>query len=158
MKKSLFMAGIAAMMVFMGACTGTKEAKQDETANVEPKKEVFTGVLPAADCDGIRYTLHLDYNDEATAGDYSLNEAYLEADTTAADGYKTKEAFDSKGAFTVEDKNGKKVLTLAPAKAEGDSAEVAPVYFVVDTDSTMTMTNADLVLPETPGYTLSLEK
>ena len=51
----------------------------------------YSGILPAADCAGIRYTLTFDYpdgNNAATAGTYTLDETYLDADPADANAYK----------------------------------------------------------------------
>lgn len=117
--------------------------------------EVYTGVIPAADCDGIRYTLTLDYDDDAKDGDYKLVETYIQADSTSAIGYSDVKTFASEGDFTVNKKGDKTYLKLVKDQkdSQAGSAET-PIYFVIDSDSTITMTNADLEIPATPGYTL----
>ncbi|MDE6039969.1 MAG: copper resistance protein NlpE [Muribaculaceae bacterium] len=153
MKKSLFMAGIAALTVVMGACTAKQESAKEETTS-EPKSEVFTGVLPAADCDGIRYTLNLDYTD-AEKGTYKLDETYLMSDSTST----SEQSFPSKGEFTVSSKDAKTYITLNQ-KAESDSVQAYTMYFLVDSDSTITMANSDMEVSSAPGlnYTLTLVK
>ena len=78
------------------ACSGTR------TCNLD-KDKVYTGVLPATDADGIRYTLKLDYDDDKNfmEGGYDLLETYIVGDSVSATGYKDAGSFRSEGDFTV---------------------------------------------------------
>ena len=155
MKKALYMAAAVALLG-MSACTGTscdsKVCKTDD--------KVYTGVLPAADCDGIRYTLKLDYDDDHnyTDGDYDLLETYIAADSTSALGYKDLRTVKSEGDFTVvKTKDGKTGLKLVEEVRKGQQGET--MYFVVDSDSTITMTNSDFETAASGlNYTLKLAK
>ncbi len=160
MKKSIFMAAAAALMVFMGACS-TKECQKGADCTKADKEEVYTGVLPAADCDGVRYTLHMDFDDEDNDGDYKLVETYLAADSTSAMGYKDVKTFKSEGDFTIEKQGDKTYYKLVKdVKDSMEGSADTPMYFVVDSDSTITMTNQNLEVSETPGmnYTLTVAK
>lgn len=140
-------------------CAGDKECKLD-------KKELYTGVLPSADAAGIRYQLKLDWDDDDCAkGDYDLRETVLVADTTNAAGVSDGKTFDSEGDFTVmkgNDNNaGKTYLKLVRDSKDSDPNSTAgPMYFLVESDSTLVMVNSDLQVSETPGlnYTLKLQK
>lgn len=140
-------------MMSLAACQGN--CSKNGACNKADMDEVYTGVIPAADCDGIRYTLTLDYDDDAKDGDYKLVETYIQADSTSAIGYSDVKTFASEGDFTVNKKGDKTYLKLVKDQkdSQAGSAET-PIYFVIDSDSTITMTNADLEIPATPGYTL----
>ncbi len=149
--------GLALLTLAMAACDG-KDCKGGSCANKDVDK-VYTGVLPAADTDGVRYTLRLDYDDNGMKGDYDLVETYLQADSLSTVGYKDARSFTSEGDFKVEKKGDKTYLQLIKDQKDSSigSAET-PMYFVVDSDSTLTMTNASLEVSTTPGmnYTLKL--
>ncbi len=158
--KLLYVAAAAAM-TFMASCSGSNQ-KADEnaaatadTTATETEDVVYTGILPAADAAGIRYTLSLDYTD----GDYELTQTYLDFDSISPDGYKDGQAFQSEGNFTVEDATpataGKKHLRLVSKASE--SAPADTLYFLIDSDSAITLVGADLQPSETPGlnYTLT---
>lgn len=142
MKKALYMAAAVALLG-MSACTGascdSKACKADKDMD-----KVYTGVLPAADCDGIRYTLKLDYDDDNnyTDGDYDLVQTYIAADSTSALGYKDIRTVKTDGDFTVvKTQDGKTGLKLVQDARKGQQGET--MYFVVDNDSTITMTNSN---------------
>ncbi len=164
MKKIVLgMAALAALG--LASCGGNN--KCDNKANCdgkcEDKVEVFTGVLPGADNEGVRYTLNLEYDDDhnCTEGDYKLDETYLVADSTATDGVRADKSFKSEGDFTITEKDGKKVYKLVPdAKDSNAEATLTPMYFILDNDSTLTMVNAELERSVNPdlNYSLKLAK
>lgn len=160
MKKSVIMAGAALMMLTLGACnSGNGCNGKDHCDNKCDKDAVFTGVLPAADAAGIRYTLHLDYDHDDKDGDYKLVETYLQADTTSAMGYRDLKSFSSEGDFTVEKQGEKTYLKLVKDAKDSSAGSIdTPIYLLVDSDSTLTLTNQALEVSETPGmnYTLKL--
>ena len=148
-------------MVSMAACSGNKCAKDGKCE--ERPDELYTGVLPAADCDGIRYTLKLDYDDDDNnmKGDYDLTETYLTADSTAVAGTKDKESFVSEGDFSVIEKEGKKYLKLVKDAKDSNPQAIDLLYFEVTSDSTLLMVNNDLTAPVDSvalNYTLKLAK
>ncbi|MDE6556081.1 MAG: copper resistance protein NlpE [Duncaniella sp.] len=157
MKKIVLMAGAALAMMSMVACSG--DNKCGSTCDNKCDGDVvFTGVLPAADAEGVRYTLALDCDDDCTKGDYKLVETYIKADTVSALGYKDAASFASEGDFTVV-KNGDKTYLKLVKDAKDSSAQAADnLYFVVDSDSTITMTNAQFEVSETPGMNYTLQK
>lgn len=155
MKKFIVAASAMLALVSMSACSnksGTGVASED-TQPAESKTAVYEGVLPAADADGIRYALHLDYDSiaENTSGTYVLDQTYLVPDSTNE---------VTKGSFVVElgaEANaGKSYIRLMPADG-ADKGE--QMYFLVSSDSTLTMTNSNLEVPTTGlNYTLTLVK
>lgn len=153
MKKSLSFIAAAAAVLSLASCTG-KQAAAEATPETEPETiavtETYTGVLPAADAEGIEYTLVLTYTGD-DAGQYDMTQTYLVADTTAE-----AVVFTGTGDFTIgqDEATGRKYIKLAGKEASED------VYFVVATDSTITMADATLTTPDTPGmnYTLTATK
>ncbi|MDE6297378.1 MAG: copper resistance protein NlpE N-terminal domain-containing protein, partial [Muribaculaceae bacterium] len=119
--------------------------------------------LPAADADGIRYTLKLDYDDDKDnkAGDYDLTEVVLTGDSTSATGFKDKATYLSEGDFTIVEKDGKTYLKLVKDAKESNAAASATLNFVVSSDSTITMVNDNLeAAPDSTAlnYTLKIVK
>lgn len=164
MKKMMAMAASAVALVMFGACSGNNNTKNSDgqAANPGDEKVVYTGVLPGADVDQIRYTLTLDYDDDNTSkGDYDLVETYQQADSIAAGGMKDVKNVRSEGDFTVMNKDNNKYLQLTPDVKDSDaSADGSVMYFLVENDSTIVMVNSDLQKSETPGmnYTLTRTK
>ncbi|MBD5290549.1 MAG: copper resistance protein NlpE [Bacteroides sp.] len=161
MKKTVYVAAAALAVLTLSAC-GNKTCNNGKCGRQGDRKELYTGVLPAADTDGIRYTLSLDYDDDHnfTDGDYDLIETYIASDSTSFTGYRDLKSFKSEGDFTVSDNAGKKVLRLVQDVRDSQPGSTStPIYFLVDSDSTLVMVNADLELPTRPGdYTLRLAK
>lgn len=163
MKKTFYILAAALSMVSMAACSGNQKSSGDHKGTAGDKKEIYTGVLPAADADGVRYALELEYDDDHnyTDGDYDLLETYLEADTTSTLGFKDGKSFKSEGDFTVMDKDGQKYLKLVQDVDDSQQGSNAgPMYFLVESDSTIVMVNSDLQKSENPdmNYTLKLSK
>lgn len=157
MKKSILFVAAGMALMSMAACSGN--CSKDEACKKSDVKEVYTGVLPAADCDGVRYTLTLDYDDDSRDGDYNLVETYLQADTTEMTGYKDVKTFASEGDFTVEKKGDKTYIKLVKDQKDSQAGSAdTPMYFVVDSNSAITMTNANLEVSETPGMNYTLRK
>lgn len=159
----MILGAVSLAVLMMAACSGKNSTYSNMPGN--DKDEVYTGVLPAADADGVRYTLKLDYSDDNnyTTGDYDLVEVYLAGDSTSATGYKDAARFKSKGDFTVMDGTGdnssKKYIKLTQdAKDSSKDSNSGPMYFLVESDSTLVMVNADLEQSVIPGmnYTLKL--
>lgn len=152
MKKTFIALAAALPMLSMVACSGQKGESKDKAD--EPKNELYTGVLPAADAAGVRYELSLDYKD-SVAGAYDLTQTYM-----VDNAQKTDSVVKSKGDFTTEMKDGKSYLKLTEAAKDSTAEALAPLCFVVDSDSTITMVNSALEVSTTPGmnYTLTLSK
>lgn len=157
MKKTFYIAASVLAMISMAACSGNNRT----TVNANPAgdEQVYTGVLPAADCEGIRYTVALDYDHDDNDGDYKMVETYLAADTTSASGVKDLASYKSEGDFTVVTKDGKKYLKLVKDNKDSNADALSNVNFLVESDSTIVMVNADLEQSVTGlNYTLKLVK
>ncbi len=159
MKKTIFVSAAAVALLSLAACSGNKTASEQKATEETSKNVTYTGILPAADTDGVRYALNLDYTSD-NEGSYKLDQTYLVADSTAADGYKDKDSFKTEGTFAVESKDAKKYLKLTETAKADTTAKADVMYFLVDSDSTMTMVNSDLQVSVNPdmNYTLKLEK
>lgn len=162
MKKTIYAFAAAAALLSLGACSNSQ--KSCDKSDCKAQDQTFAGILPAADAAGVRYTLRLDYSNDSTdccKGDYKLEQTYLEVDTTAADGYKNKDTFKSEGDFTVSSQDGKKYIKLVKeAKDSTVTVAESPMFFLCDTDSTITMVNDQLQPSENSAlnYTLKLQK
>lgn len=148
MKKRILGAmACAGVLLLMGACSekGSKSDRQNDD------DQVYAGLVPAADADGVHYTLTLDYDDDMKDGDFDMVQTYVKTDSVGTTDLKS---FKSKGDFTVEDRDGVKYLKLVAKR----SAE-APVYLQVTNDSTLTLVNDSLQMaPSGLDYTLHLVK
>lgn len=159
--KKAFYAAAAVAMLGMSACSGNScDSKSCAAGDDKKMEQVYTGVLPAADCDGIRYTLKLDYDDDHnyTDGDYDLVMTYIGSDSTSVTGYKDITTDKSEGDFKVfegKDANaGKTYIELTQDAPKGQKGDT--MYFIIDSDSTITMVNSELELP-VPGLNYSLK-
>lgn len=161
MKKIILMAGVALATLGFSSCESKSCSADCEavTANEKNVDAVYTGVTPAADCDGIRYTLLLDYDKEDHDGDYTLVETYIQSDTTTTLGYKDIRSLVSEGDFTIEKKADKSYLKLVKDSKDSSAGSAdSPMYFLIDSDKTITMTNSDLEVSNTPGMNYTLTK
>lgn len=161
MKKTVMFMALA-----MGLAAATGCSNQKVNMSVADKPDaVYTGVLPAADADGVRYTLKLDYDDDKgnLAGDYDLVEVYLKADTTMKAGARDTNTFKSEGDFTIDEGTGanagKKYLKLTSDRKDSSAGSVTgPLFFLIDNDSTLTLVGADLTPSVNPGLNYTLKK
>lgn len=158
MKKAILFVAAALAMVGMAACSSNDCSKGSCDKAKCDSDQIYTGILPAADCDGIRYSLKLDYDDNGQKGDYDLIEVYLESDTTTVTGIKDSVAYKSEGDFTVVEKDGKKYLKLVKDAKDSNAQASDELYFEVG-EGTITMVNSDLEAAAMPElYTLKLVK
>lgn len=156
MKKIVFAAAVAAL-----AFTACNSGNSCKSGNDGDKNELYTGVLPAADADGILYNLSLDFDDDHnfTDGDYHLTETYLMTDTVRGKSFDGR-SFKTEGDFKVETRtvDGKEVkyLKLTPeAKESVGNASSDVLYFIIDSDNSITLTDAELSMPgDSLNYTL----
>lgn len=161
MKKMIYFAAAALSMVSMAACSGNKCGGNGKCAPAIPD-EVYAGILPVADADGMSYTLRLDYDDDKgnKAGDYDLTEQVLVSDSTNFLGLTPSATFLSEGDFTVVEKDGNKYLKLVKDVKNSNAAASGTLTFLVASDSTLVMVND--VTMETPtdvaAYTLKMVK
>ncbi len=162
MKKTLL--GIALVSLAFASCSdkncnGEKcDAKSDRT-------ELYAGILPAADAQGVLYSLVLDYDDDDnyTTGDFELTQSYLMNDTVAASGIRAGLTSVAEGDFTLGTKGTSsetvKYLTLTPkAKDAIGNADSAPLYFLINDDNTLTLVNSELTKAENDSLNYTLER
>lgn len=161
MRKTIYMMAAVAAILGMAACSGNCGSNSGCARG--DREEVYTGVLPAADCEGIRYVLRLDFDDDNNwqDGDYDLLETYVGVDTVATASIKDVNSYDSEGDFTVingEGANaGKKYLKLVKNARKSSQGASDELYFEVDNDSTITLVNSNLERAATPlNYSLKL--
>ncbi|MDE6125472.1 MAG: copper resistance protein NlpE [Muribaculaceae bacterium] len=142
------------------ALTACGNRKAGAVADGSPASEsdeylFYEGVLPAADAAGVRYSLALDYDDDNPArGDYKLTETYLKADGSATSSFYSEGDFDVRTGTPAD--SLARYLVLVP-EVEAGATPGATLYFLAESDSTMTMVNADFSRSETPGlnYTIA---
>ncbi|MBD5355582.1 MAG: copper resistance protein NlpE [Bacteroides sp.] len=164
MRKMVLSAAALAMLT-LAACSGDKACGGD-CKKGDSKDMIYTGLLPAADVDGIRYTLKLDYDDDngGKSGDYDLVEVYITGDSLSATGYKDAARFKSEGDFTVINGEGansaNKYIKLVEDTKGAAASNTPPTYFLIESDTTLVMVNSDLERSQMPGlnYTLKLVK
>lgn len=159
MKKSIFFAAAVAMLG-LAACSSNNSNCKNGTCNKGDVTETYSGILPAADCDGVLYNLTLEFDDNDNDGDYKLVESYLQTDTTAATGFTVIATYNSEGDFTVNKQGDITYLKLTKDVKDSQANSIdTPLYFVVDSDTSITMTGEDLQ-PSVTGlnYTLTTTK
>lgn len=154
MKKFLLMVAAGVAALGMGACcnNGSCDAKGDScNSKKECDEKVYTGIVPAADCDGIRYTLMLDYSDNGEKGDYALVQNYFSADSVSFSGIKDVNNFKACGDFTVEKKDGNTYVKLG--------GQDNLIFLVGADDASLTQVNEAYEAPaKAEDYTLTLVK
>lgn len=133
-------------------CTGNTATDRDGDKTV-----TYTGTIPAADAPGIECTLILEYDDgSATSGDYRLTERFIDRDNAT---------FTTSGDFTLHKGTPKSAdaeyLKLVPdhtdRASDMRSASDDVRYFLVDNDSTVTLTTSSLEAPAS-GLNYSLTR
>lgn len=114
-----------------------KEALTSETNQLAPA--TYRGLLPAADCSGIDYTLTL--NDSIAGADtlFALRMVYIEGDNNGGD-----ITFDSRGRQQQFELDTKRGYRLMP-----DDGDVA-TYLVIENDSTLRMADSTLNCIDSP--------
>ncbi len=155
MKKTFFFALAALALTSCGS-------KKTETANVETPEPVaeeyvyYEGVLPAADADGVRYSLALEYDDENPAkGDYKLTETYLQGDS-AISSFFSEGDFEVKTGTPEEATEPVSYLVMVPDVEDG-ATPGDTLYFLAENDSTLTLVSSSLVKSVNPemNYTIT---
>lgn len=147
MKKGILGVLACAGLLLLGACTNGKCGK-DGSCKGGDEDQVYTGMLPAADADGIRCTLVLDYDDDMKDGDFDMLQTYVKIDSM---GVTDINSFKSKGDFIVETRGADKYLKLVEKGAAS-----SPIYFQQTDDTTLTMVN-DSLQPSASGLNYSLK-
>lgn len=144
MKKTYFILAAAAAMVATTACSKKAETATTDETTVEATAAEYSGVLPAADADGVNYTVSLTAETDTT-GTFSMTEDYIQGDTIG-------QSFTSAGTYAVIENEGQKYVALAQ-----DAANIT--YFRCDGDTAITMVSADLTPAVSDlNYTLTRTK
>lgn len=142
--------------LYLVSCSDQKVPKSDR--NDDSEERLYTGLLPAADTDGIRYTLHLEYDEDHNfkGGEYHLIQTYLVEDTTQ--NMHTRDIHSSNAEGTFEQISGSgddyalKYIKLTPDRnSNGDR-----LYFLIESDSTLVLVDEQLKPSQNPqlNYTL----
>ena len=136
MKKLLVYSGIMAVLLSCQSKTAKNVSVDNETAQCEHSL-VYKGLLPAADCSGIEYTLCIDTVNDS----YHLTTVYIDAEGTGKN-----LSFTSEGKRSMihrgEGEDARVFYKLTPC-----GKDTASVYFMVVNDSTLRLVNADLQEP-----------
>ncbi len=154
MKKTMFYALVALVLTACGSKKSDTAVNDSRTA-VADENIYYEGVLPAADAAGVRYSLTLDYDDDnPNEGDYKLTETYLSGDGSAIS------SFFSEGDFSVKtgtptDPDARYLAMVADEEDGATSGRT--LYFLAETDSTLTLVSADLTQSVNPelNYTIT---
>ena len=136
MKKLLVFSGIMAVLLSCQSKTAKNVSVDNEPAQCE-HTQVYKGLLPAADCSGIEYTLGIDTLNDS----YHLTTVYIDAEGTGKN-----LSFTSEGKRSMihrgEGEDARVFYKLPPC-----GKDTASVYFMVVNDSTLRLVNADLQEP-----------
>ena len=136
MKKLLVYSGIMAVLLSCQSKTAKNVSVDNETTQCE-HSQVYKGLLPAADCSGIEYTLGIDTLNDS----YHLTTVYIDAEGTGKN-----LSFTSEGKRSMihrgEGEDARVFYKLTPC-----GKDTASVYFMVVNDSTLRLVNADLQEP-----------
>lgn len=111
----------------------------------------YEGILPAADCPGIRYTLIIKNREHSGDGTFSLTQTYLEAEDGKDISFSsTGKRYTLRG---IPDNADATVWELVPDEEEEKT------YLLCDNDSTLTLLGQDFKKPETElNYSIKLVK
>lgn len=142
MQKTYLLLAAAAMSVAATACQKKTETIAETTPEKTEVTTEFTGTVPGADVDAIRYAVSFTTDNDST-GTYTMTTEYVQGDSIT-------QTFDEKGDFATFSKDGETYVKL------GDGA--GATYFRCDADTAITMVNADLEASVTADYTLTKTK
>lgn len=147
----LYAAGLVALASCSSNAQKSAEATDatEETVEAVSNEVVYSGVLPAADTEGVEYTVNFVYNpDSETDGNFTMTQVYMSETDPAT--------FDSKGTFAVKtgtpQSADQKYFVLAAESTPADTT-----YFVVTNDNTITLVGSDLT-PSVTGLNYDLTK
>ena len=136
MKKFFVFSGIMAVLLSCQSKTAKNVSVDNEPAQCE-HTQVYKGLLPAADCSGIEYTLGIDTMNDS----YQLTTVYIDAEGTGKN-----LSFTSEGKRSMihrgEGEDARVFYKLTPC-----GKDTASVYFMVVNDSTLRLVNTDLQEP-----------
>lgn len=164
MKKTIFM-GLAALAALGFTSCNDSNCSSKGAKDDNDKVVLYSGIMPAADAQGTVYTLKLDYDDDNnfTDGDFTMTENTMVTDTVAPTGFKQVATSFSEGDFKKESKqvDGATVeyIRLVPdAKDALGTPSSNSSYFLINSDGSLTMVDANLQKPEMPeNYTLAVK-
>lgn len=126
-----------------GSTAADSTAAACDSSSTAADSLVYEGMVPAADCAGIRYRIAMD----ARKKNFTMKEDYMESDT------KVKDSFNEKGTVEPYSKNGKEGIKLSTGNNGSE------LYFISVGDSTLRMVNDDLEESATASnYDLKLKK
>ena len=115
----------------------------------EMQTYVYEGILPAADCEGIKYLLTIQSQENSGNGNYSLTTTYIGADKGK------DQSFQSKGKrLTQRGIPSNKNATVYQLIPEDGSESI---FFLAQGDSTLTLLSSDMELPES-GLNYTIKK
>lgn len=158
MKKLFFVAVAALSMLGFAACSNSQKSCDSCDKAADDKcchgdvTEAYSGLLPAADAAGVRYTVVLDYDDDnhGTEGDFEMVQTYMVADTASASGLADKASFFSEGDFTRGNSATGDYIKLV--SKTGDVT-----YFLVTSDSTLVLVG-EALQPSDSGLNYTLQR
>lgn len=154
MKKIVFYTLAALALTACGSRKCDKGGDCAQTAKTDGDM-YYEGVLPAADAAGIRYSLVIDYDDDNPAkGDYELTQTYLKDDGSPISSFYSEGDFDVKTGTPAN--SAARYLVMVPEVEDG-AAPADTMYFLAETDSTLTLAGEDLSKSVNPGlnYTIT---
>lgn len=163
MNLKLYIASSIALLIAAGACSDkSRNSTQSETPEKIARDGgdlIYSGVLPAADTPGIATILLLDFDDHSDIeGDYTYTEKSL-----GNDGFTATSEGDFHIITTKTDSTDLRYIRLTPDEddntVDGKKTPGIVRYFLIDNDSTLTMTDSTLMRPASGlPYNLQLKK
>lgn len=166
MKKTFLLGLAVAGALGFTACNNSNATSNAAQSKGGSDKEVlYSGILPAADAQGTIYTLKLEFDDDHnyTDGDFVMIENSLVSDTVAMSGLKEVATSYTEGDFrkeskTVEGETVEYIRLIPDAKDALGTASASSLYFVMNSDGSLTMVGEDLQKPVIAEmYTLTVK-
>lgn len=121
--------------------TAVADSSGADTTAAATDSLVYEGMVPAADCEGIRYRIAMD----AAKKNFSMKEDYMETEK------KVKETFYETGKIAPYEKAGKKALKFTTTGNDS-------YYFLTVDGNTLRLVNEDLEEGVAGNYDLKLAK
>ena len=121
--------------------TAVADSSGADTTAAATDSLVYEGMVPAADCEGIRYRVAMD----AAKKNFSMKEDYMETEK------KVKETFYETGKIAPYEKAGKKALKFTTTGNDS-------YYFLAVDGNTLRLVNEDLEEGVAGNYDLKLAK
>ena len=121
--------------------TAVADSSGADTTAAATDSLVYEGMVPAADCEGIRYRIAMD----AAKKNFSMKEDYMETEK------KVKDTFYETGKIAPYEKAGKKALKFTTTGNDS-------YYFLAVDGNTLRLVNEDLEEGVAGNYDLKLAK